>query len=449
MTSTASPATLLAATMSEETVTPVEEAAVPGQPQLVTFGCRLNAFESEVIRGHASAAGLGDAIIFNTCAVTSEAERQARQAIRKARRENPAARIIVTGCAAQIAPEKFAEMAEVDAVLGNEEKLKAESFAALSLSREPSVQVSDIMSVTETAPHLISGFAERARAFVEIQQGCDHRCTFCIIPFGRGNSRSVPVGAIVEQIRTLVANNVREVVLTGVDITSFGGDLPGKPPLGALVRRILNLVPDLPRLRLSSIDVVEVDEELKDIIATEPRLMPHLHLSLQAGDDMILKRMKRRHSRDDAIRFVAEMRARRPDLVFGADLIAGFPTETEAMFENSLRLVDECDLTFLHVFPYSARKGTPAAKMPQVPGNIRKERAQILRARGLARQRAYFARLLGSPARVLVEKSEGERAFGHSDHFAPVTLRGSAAPGSIIETRIEAATDDHLIATAA
>jgi threonylcarbamoyladenosine tRNA methylthiotransferase MtaB len=305
------------------------------------------------------------------------------------------------------------------------------------------------MSVTETAPHLISGFAERARAFVEIQQGCDHRCTFCIIPFGRGNSRSVPVGAIVEQIRTLVANNVREVVLTGVDITSFGGDLPGKPQLGALVRRILNLVPDLPRLRLSSIDVVEVDEELKDIIATEPRLMPHLHLSLQAGDDMILKRMKRRHSRDDAIRFVAEMRARRPDLVFGADLIAGFPTETQEMFENSLRLVDECDLTFLHVFPYSARKGTPAAKMPQVPGNIRKERAQILRARGLERQRAYFARLLGSPARVLVEKSEGERAFGHSDHFAPVTLRGSAAPGSIIETRIEAATDDHLIATAA
>ncbi len=435
--------------MAEEIFKPVAQMPLAGQPQLVTFGCRLNAFESEVMRNHALAAGLDDAIIINTCAVTSEAERQARQAIRKTRRLHPEARIIVTGCAAQISPEAYAAMAEVDAVLGNEEKLKAESFAALSRTREPVMRVADIMTVTETAPHLISGFAARARAFVEIQQGCDHRCTFCIIPFGRGNSRSVAVGAIVEQIRQLVANGVREVVLTGVDITSYGADLPGKPTLGALARRILNLVPDLPRLRLSSLDVVEVDDELKRVIVSEERLMPHLHLSLQAGDDMILKRMKRRHSRDDAIRFVAEMKAKRPDLIFGADLIAGFPTETEAMFENSLRLVDECDLTFLHVFPYSARKGTPAAKMPQVLGNIRKERAQALRALGLARQKQYFTRLLGASARVLVEKSEGDNAFGHSDHFAPVALSFGAAPGSIIETRINGATDEHLTAIAA
>jgi threonylcarbamoyladenosine tRNA methylthiotransferase MtaB len=435
--------------MAEETLAPVIEAATPGQPQLVTFGCRLNAFESEVIRNHASAAGLSDAIIINTCAVTSEAERQARQAIRKARRLNPTARIIVTGCAAQIAPEKFAAMDEVDAVLGNEEKLKAESFTALSLSREPHVAVADIMTVTETAPHLISGFAARARAFVEIQQGCDHRCTFCIIPFGRGNSRSVPTGAIVEQIRQLVANGVREVVLTGVDITSYGGDLPGKSGLGALTRRILTLVPELPRLRLSSIDVVEVDDELRRLIISEERLMPHLHLSLQAGDDMILKRMKRRHSRDDAIRFTSEMLSARPDLVFGADLIAGFPTETEAMFENSLRLVEDCNLTFLHVFPYSARSGTPAAKMPQVPGPVRKARAQALRARGLVAQRAYFARQFGAATRVLVEKSDGNAAFGHSDHFAPVSLAFSAVPGSIIDTRINGATDEYLTAIAA
>jgi len=435
--------------MAEETLAPVIDAATPGQPQLVTFGCRLNAFESEVIRNHASAAGLHDAIIINTCAVTSEAERQARQAIRKARRLNPAARIIVTGCAAQISPEKFAAMDEVDAVLGNEEKLKAESFTALSLSREPHVAVADIMMVTETAPHLISGFAARARAFVEIQQGCDHRCTFCIIPFGRGNSRSVPTGVIVDQIRQLVANGVREVVLTGVDITSYGGDLPGNSGLGTLTRRILTLVPELPRLRLSSLDVVEVDDELRRLIISEERLMPHLHLSLQAGDDMILKRMKRRHNRDDAVRFTSEMLAARPDLVFGADLIAGFPTETEAMFENSLRLIEECNLTFLHVFPYSARSGTPAAKMPQVPGPVRKARAQALRERGLAAQRAYFVRQFGAATRVLVEKSDGNVAFGHSDHFAPVSLTFSAVPGSIIDTRINGATDEHLTAIAA
>ena len=418
-------------------------------PQLVTFGCRLNAYESEVIRNHAEAAGLNAAIIINTCAVTSEAERQARQAIRKARRENPDARIIVTGCAAQIAPEKFAAMDEVDAVLGNEEKLKAESYVALRGSNDRHVAVADIMTVTETAPHLIAGFAERARAFVEIQQGCDHRCTFCIIPFGRGNSRSVPAGAIVEQIRQLVGNGMREVVLTGVDITSYGGDLPGTGGLGHLVKRILTLVPELPRLRLSSLDVVEVDEGLKDLIATEERLMPHLHLSLQAGDDMILKRMKRRHLRDDAIRFCAEMRGRRPDLVFGADLIAGFPTETEAMFRNSLDLIEDCGLTFLHVFPYSARSGTPAAKMPQVPGPIRKERAQRLRAAGLAAQRAYFARHVGVAARVLVERAEGGASFGHSEHFAPVSLNFRADPGSIVSAQIQSATDEHLIAIAA
>ncbi|TDQ83249.1 threonylcarbamoyladenosine tRNA methylthiotransferase MtaB [Dongia mobilis] len=418
-------------------------------PQLVTFGCRLNAFESEVIRGHAGAAGLGEAIIINTCAVTSEAERQARQAIRRARRENPAARIIVTGCAAQIAPEKFAAMAEVDAVLGNEEKLKVESYAALARANDRHVAVADIMNVTETAPHLIAGFAERARAFVEIQQGCDHRCTFCIIPFGRGNSRSVPAGAIVEQIRGLVASGLKEVVLTGVDITSYGGDLPGRGGLGALVRRILTLVPELPRLRFSSLDVVEVDDELARLIAEEERLMPHLHLSLQAGDDMILKRMKRRHSRDDAIRFCAEMQARRPDIVFGADLIAGFPTESEAMFENSLRLVEECNLTFLHVFPYSSRAGTPAAKMPQVPGPVRKERAQRLRAAGLAAQNAYFARRVGQPACVLVERTEDAASFGHSEHFAPVALNFRAEPGSIVAARVQAATEQHLIAIAA
>lgn len=419
------------------------------EPQLVTFGCRLNAYESEVIRNHARDAGLSDAIIINTCAVTSEAERQARQAIRKARRENPASRIIVTGCAAQISPEKFAAMDEVDAVLGNEEKLKAESYATLWQSNERTVAVADIMNVTETAPHLIAGFAERARAFVEIQQGCDHRCTFCIIPFGRGNSRSVPAGGIVNQIRQLVGNGLREVVLTGVDITSYGGDLPGRSGLGYLVKRILTLVPELPRLRLSSLDVVEVDDELRHLIATEERLMPHLHLSLQAGDDMILKRMKRRHLRDDAIRFCAEMRALRPDIVFGADLIAGFPTETEAMFENSLKLVDECGLTFLHVFPYSSRSGTPAAKMPQVPGQIRKERAQRLRTAGLAAQRAYFARHIGTPAEILVERADDAACFGHSAHFAPVSLDFRADPGSIVRAHIHAATDEHMLARAA
>jgi threonylcarbamoyladenosine tRNA methylthiotransferase MtaB len=419
-------------------------------PHLITLGCRLNTFESEVMRGHAAAAGLENAIIVNTCAVTGEAERQARQAIRKARRDNPTARIIVTGCAAQIAPEKFAALPEVDHVLGNTEKLEAESFRRLAgAGAAPRVQVSDIMQVKETAAHLIAGFAERSRAFVEIQTGCDHRCTFCIIPFGRGNNRSIAVGEIVTQIRALVANGFREIVLTGVDITGYGADLPGQPKLGQLVRRILALVPELERLRLSSLDVVEVDGELLRLFAEEPRLMPHLHLSLQAGDDLILKRMKRRHLRADAIRFSDEIRRLRPDVVLGADLIAGFPTEDEAMFRNSLALVEVCGLTYLHVFPYSARAGTPAAKMPQVPGDVRRERAARLRAAGEAALQRYFADQIGRDVRVLVERAQGAAVFGHSEHFAPVQIAASADAGSVVRARISAFNTQHLLAEAA
>ncbi len=418
------------------------------EAKLITFGCRLNAFETEVMRGHAKAAGLDNAIIVNTCAVTAEAERQARQAIRKARRENPGARIIATGCAVQIAPERYAAMPEIDHLIGNEEKLKAESFLALGGAAAPRVAVADIMGVKETAGHLITGYAERTRAFVEIQQGCDHRCTFCIIPFGRGNNRSVPVGEVVAQVRALVENGVKEIVLTGVDITGYGSDLPGQPRLGQLCRRLLALVPDLPRLRLSSVDVVEIDADLKRLIAEEPRLMPHLHLSLQAGDDLILKRMKRRHLRQDAIAFCREARDLRPDIVFGADLIAGFPTETEAMFGNSLALVEECGLTFLHVFPFSARVGTPAAKMPQLNGNLRKERAARLRAAGAEALGRYLAARVGQPTRLLVEGNEAGAAFGHDDHFAPVRLAHAAQTGAILEARVTAAAHDHLIAAA-
>ncbi|MDZ4322746.1 MAG: tRNA (N(6)-L-threonylcarbamoyladenosine(37)-C(2))-methylthiotransferase MtaB, partial [Alphaproteobacteria bacterium] len=338
--------------------------------EIVTFGCRLNAYESEVIREKALSAGLTNAAIFNTCAVTAEAERQARQAIRKYRRENPDTKIIVTGCSAQISPETYSKMPEVDQILGNREKMEEKYF--LPLPAHERVIVNDIMSVKETAEHLIAGFDGKARAFIQVQNGCNHRCTFCTIPYGRGNSRSVPLGVIVDQTRLLLEKGFKEIVLTGVDITAYGEDLPGTPTLGQIVKRLLAHVPELPRLRLSSIDSVEVDEDLLQVFEHEPRLMPHLHLSLQAGDDMILKRMKRRHLRQDAIDICHKFRTLRPDTTFGADIIAGFPTETEEMFENTLRIVDECDLTFLHVFPYSPRQGTPAARMPQVPKDIRK-----------------------------------------------------------------------------
>ncbi len=421
------------------------------EPRILTFGCRLNAFESEVMRGHAAAAGLADAVLVNSCAVTGEAERQTRQAIRKARREHPDARIIVTGCAAQIDPAGFAAMPEVDHVLGNAEKLKPESFRALASGTAARSAVADIMAVRETAAHPIRGFAgdqgaARARAFIEVQQGCDHRCTFCIIPFGRGPSRSLPVGEIAQQVRGLVQGGVREIVLTGVDLTAYGQDLPGRPSLGQMARRLLALVPELPRLRLSSIDPAEADEDLFRLIGTEPRLMPHLHLSLQAGDDLILKRMKRRHSRGDAIAFCRRARAARPEILFGADLIAGFPTESEAAFANSLSLVEECGLSFLHVFPYSARKGTPAARMPQMPMAVRRARAAQLRAAGAAAATRSYSALLGKPLAVLVERCEDGTAFGHSEHFAPVRFDGAAAPGEILALRAGAVDAAGLVA---
>jgi threonylcarbamoyladenosine tRNA methylthiotransferase MtaB len=402
-------------------------------PDIITFGCRLNTYESEVMRAHAAKAGLDDAIIVNTCAVTAEAVRQARQAIRRARRERPEARIVVTGCAAQIDPDVFVRMPEVDCVIGNEEKLHARTFEEIGRSgANEKVRVNDIMDVRETAGHLVAGFEGRTRAFVQVQNGCDHRCTFCIIPYGRGNARSVPAGAVVEQVRALVANAYREVVLTGVDITSYGSDLPGHPRLGNLVARVLKLVPELERLRLSSIDSVEADEALLTLMAEEPRLMPHLHLSLQSGDDMILKRMKRRHSRDDVIRLCADLRAARPDIVFGADIITGFPTETDEMFRNTLDLVRECELTWLHVFPFSPRPGTPAARMPQLKSAVIKERAAHLRVLGEAQVAAHLSARTGSYARVLMER-EGE---GRTEGFAPVTVTGPARPGEIIRVRL-------------
>ena len=407
-------------------------------PDIITFGCRLNAYESEVMRRHATAAGAGtDLVIVNTCAVTAEATRQARQAIRRARRQRPDARIVVTGCAAQIDPDGFAAMPEVDRVLGNQEKLQAESFADLAIADAEKVRVNDIFSVKETAGHLIDGLEGRARAFVQVQNGCDHRCTFCIIPYGRGNSRSVPMGVVVEQIRRLTAAGYNEVVLTGVDITSYGADLPGAPPLGALVDKILTLVPELPRLRLSSIDSIEVDPALLEAIVGEPRVMPHLHLSLQAGDNLTLKRMKRRHSREDAVAFCAAVRARRPEVVFGADLIAGFPTETEAMFDNTAALVADCDLTFLHVFPYSERDGTPAARMPQVDPAVRRDRAARLRALGDQQVEALHRSLAGRLAHVLVERiGRDGRALGHTEQFASVVLDGPHAPGTVVPVRL-------------
>jgi threonylcarbamoyladenosine tRNA methylthiotransferase MtaB len=408
-------------------------------PEIITFGCRLNAYESEVMREHARATGLTKTVIVNTCAVTAEAERQARQAIRRARRDRPDARIIVTGCAAQISPDAYAAMPEVDRVLGNVEKLQRRSFSPDDC--EP-VRVNDIMAARETANHLIEGFDGRARAFIQIQNGCDHRCTFCVIPFGRGNSRSVPIGEISRQVQTLVARGFHEVVLSGVDITSYGPDLPGQPTLGQMVRRVLAAVPELARLRLSSLDPAEVDEDLLRLIAGEPRLMPHLHLSLQAGDDVILKRMKRRHSREQAIAVTDLVRRLRPDIVFGADFIAGFPTETDAMFGNTLQLIEECGLTHLHVFPYSPRPETPAARMPQVPRLVVKERAARLRAAGDAALRRHLEREINSLRSVLVERD----GFGRTEYYTPVEVAG-AQPGPPAPVHITGHTGDRLVGT--
>ena len=404
-------------------------------PIFSNHGCRLNQYELEAMKELAADAGLRDAIVVNTCAVTAEAVRKARQDIRKLRKANPNARLIVTGCAAQTEPATFTAMAEVDAVIGNTEKMQGDTWRGLAadfIGETEALQVDDIMSVTETAGHLIDGFGTRSRAYVQVQNGCDHRCTFCIIPYGRGNSRSVPAGVVVDQIKRLVDKGFNEVVLTGVDLTSWGAALPATPRLGDLVMRILRLVPDLPRLRISSIDSIEVDENLMQAIATEPRLMPHLHLSLQHGDDMILKRMKRRHLRDDAIAFCTQARALRPDMTFGADIIAGFPTETEAMFENSLKLVEECDLTWLHVFPYSAREGTPAARMPAVNGALIKARAARLRAAGDAQVERHLAAQVGQMHDILMENP----SMGRTAQFAEVDFVQPQQEGAIVRTAI-------------
>jgi threonylcarbamoyladenosine tRNA methylthiotransferase MtaB len=433
-------------------------------PEIITMGCRLNAAESEAMR--LLARDEDDLVIVNSCAVTNEAVRQTRQAIRKAKRARPGARVVVTGCAAQIEPETFAAMPEVSRVLGNREKFDISSFqrklesqfpstnsakiseipAFAGMTGEAEVRVSDIMSVRETAPHLVTGFAERARAFVEVQNGCDHRCTFCIIPYGRGNSRSAPAGLVVEKVKRLVDDGFREVVLTGVDVTSYGPDLPGAPTLGALVERILRHVPDLPRLRLSSLDCIELDERLEEIVVGEPRFMPHLHMSFQAGDDLVLKRMKRRHSRAEAVETVQRLKARRPEIAIGADLIAGFPTETDEMAENSLRLVDECDIVMGHIFPFSPKLGTPAARMPQVPGSVVRERARRLREATARRKASWLQNLVGTRQKVLVERN----GLGHAENFAPVRVlapgEGRAA-GTIVEARITAIDGDTLLGT--
>jgi len=400
--------------------------------EIITFGCRLNAYESEVMRKHARDVGLDGAVIVNTCAVTQESVRQARQAIRKARRERPDAKIVITGCAAQIDPARFAAMAEVDHVIGNHEKTQSETFQGLRCGDTERVKVNDIMSVKETAGHLIEDFGTQARAYVQIQNGCDHRCTFCIIPYGRGPSRSVPAGEVVAQVRTLVENGYAEIVLTGVDITAYGADLPGDVTLGVLVTKVLKLVPQLRRLRLSSIDSVEADATLLKAIAEEERLMSHLHLSLQAGHDLTLKRMKRRHSRAHAVSFCKQVRRLRPDMVFGADLIAGFPTETEEMFEGSMSIIDDCGLTYLHVFPFSARKGTPAARMPQVERALVKKRAARLRRKGDEALSGYLAAQTGCAVEVLVER-EG---LGRTRHFTEISLPTPARPGMLLHARV-------------
>jgi threonylcarbamoyladenosine tRNA methylthiotransferase MtaB len=416
-----------------------------GAPKFTTLGCRLNAYETEAMKELSQQAGLENAVIINTCAVTAEAVRKARQEIRRLRRENPTARLIVTGCAAQTEPETFTAMPEVDAVIGNTEKMQPATWAGLAadfIGETEACQVDDIMSVTETAGHLIDGFGTRSRAYVQVQNGCDHRCTFCIIPFGRGNSRSVPAGVVVDQIKRLVDRGFNEVVLTGVDLTSWGADLPAEPRLGDLVMRILKLVPDLPRLRISSIDSIEVDDNLMQAIATEKRLMPHLHLSLQHGDDLILKRMKRRHLRDDAIRFVEEARGLRAEMTFGADIIAGFPTETEAAFVNSLKLVEECDLTWLHVFPYSPRPGTPAARMPQVSGRDIKERAARLRAAGERQVTRHLAEQQGRTHHILMESAR----MGRTEQFTEVTFDADQSEGHIVTATIAGTRGHQLVA---
>lgn len=396
-------------------------------PQIITLGCRLNAYESEVMRQHATDAGLHDCVIVNTCAVTAEAVKRAEQTIRKLRRDKPSARLIVTGCAAQIEPERFAEIEGVDHVIGNAEKLEAKTFHSLATHELERVVVNDIMTVKENALHMLDSFGSRARAWVQIQNGCDHRCTFCIIPMGRGPSRSVPAGDVVAQARKLVEAGYREIVLTGVDITSYGADLPGNASLGRLVKQVLAHVPEMYRLRLSSIDQVEADEHLLDAIATEPRFMPHLHLSMQAGDDLILKRMKRRHLRDDAIRFCEAVRNLRPDVIFGADLIAGFPTETDAMFENTLDIVERCGLTYLHVFPFSPREGTPAARMPQVDRRVVKERAARLRKVGDKVHALYLDALKGKRIELLMEHN----GIGRTPQFAEVRVDRATTVGTI------------------
>ena len=415
-------------------------------PVFATLGCRLNSYETEAMKDLAASAGVENAVVINTCAVTSEAVRKARQEIRKLRRAHPDAKLIVTGCAAQTEPETFAAMAEVDLVVGNTEKMQADTWAQLGpdfIGDSERVQVDDIMSVTQTAGHLIDGFGTRSRAYVQVQNGCDHRCTFCIIPYGRGNSRSVPAGVVVDQIKRLVDTGYNEVVLTGVDLTSWGADLPAAPRFGDLIMRILKMVPDLPRLRISSIDSIEVDDALMQAIATEPRLMPHLHLSLQAGDNMILKRMKRRHSREDAIAFTEQARKLRPDITFGADIIAGFPTETDEMFENSLRLVQDCNLTWLHVFPYSARKGTPAARMPAVNGAVIKTRAAALRNAGEAQVTKHLTAQIGQTHNILMENPR----MGRTEQFTEATFTTDQPVGQIITAKITGHTDTRLTAT--
>lgn len=409
--------------------------------EVLTFGCRLNIYESEIIKNNLAKSKLENVVVVNTCAVTKEAEKQARQAIRKIKRQDPSKTIIVTGCAAQNTPEMFASMSEVDKVLGNEEKLSDANY----FIGEERVAVNDIMSIKDTANHLVKSFEGKARAFIQVQNGCDHRCTFCMIPYGRGNSRSVPIGVIAEQVRMLVAENYHEIVLTGVDVTAYGADLPGSPTFAQMIRRILALVPSLQRLRLSSIDVAEIDDDLFDLIAYNKRIMPHFHISLQAGDNMILKRMKRRHNREQIVEFCNKLRSIRPDVSFGADIIAGFPTETDEMFENTKRLIAEAGLQYLHIFPYSEREGTPASRMPQVPKKIRKERAAILRAEGIKELHKFFNQNLGRDVNILVEKNN----MAHTENFIPVKLDGEHSVGQVIKATLYSFGAEYMIARAA